>query len=440
MSEWHLLTDDEWHAVVFHATVSEPAPNRRIASLVDRYRREHDRADHAGSYTPEQRRRDALERIAADIAYTELIDRRESGEPVPVSTDTPLVDPDDARLLGTANGAVPDSFSARDHVISARTGLVVKRGRAAITGGLGHWAVPYIDGYLSDEIDVDALERDSRGRTQSIALAALATRLYGLDELVGTDAMSWEQLVDANGADVVATMVTPAVLVSHRNPSDPMAALIDYIGHERVSARRRSPNVDSSVFDAVGDMCSHTVYRRPSTKRWGNRYRLQTIRRRTGDPEPTGSALLGSHDRVVIRRRLSDIRTLVSGEPDRVVVGTAPASHVWAGHRLVRRPQSRRVIQSRRATVKRDQVEEITIHAVASRVDALGYSTSTRLNVDGYAVQISRTARGLFNMRVTTPTGMTLKRGNKSKSAHVVAAIAHIQRVESDRVKRLPTE
>jgi hypothetical protein len=87
--------------------------------------------------------------------------------------------------------------------------------------------------------------------------------------------------------------------------------------------------------------------------------------------------------------------------------------------------------------VKREQVEAITIHAVTSRVDALGYSTSMRLSVDGYAVQISRTARGLYNMRVTTPTGATFKRGNKTKSAHIVAAITHIQRVESDRVNAI---
>jgi len=356
-------------------------------------------------------------------------------------TPLPLFDPDDGRLLSTANGAIPDSFTARDHVVSARTGLVVKRGRAAITGGFD--AIPGGVGnlrddvaYLGGDIDVDALPRDARGRIQSLALAALATRLYGLEELVGTDAMSWEQLIDANGADVVASMVTPAVLVSHRNPSDPVAALVDYIGHERIAARRRSPNVDSSVFDMIEDMSDHTVYRRPSLKRWGNRYRLQTIRRRTGDPVATGGALLASHDRVVVRRRLSDIRALV-GEPDRVVVGTAPASHVWVGHRLVRRPTGRAVVRSRRATVKREQVEAITIHAVTSRVDALGYSTSMRLSVDGYAVQISRTARGLYNMRVTTPTGATFKRGNKTKSAHIVAAITHIQRVESDRVNAI---
>jgi len=437
MSNWHLLTDDEWSAVVFHAVTSEPAPDRRIAALVDQYRLEHDRADHAGSYTPEQRRRDALERIAADIAYAELIERRMNGEALPTSTDIPIVDPDDGRLLSTANGAVPDSFSARDHVVSARTGLVVKRGRAAITGGIDHLRDDVA--YLGADIDIDALPRDARGRIQSLALSALATRLYGLDELVGTDAMSWEQLIDANGADVVASMVTPAVLVSHRNPSDPMAALVDYIGHERIAARRRSPNVDTSVFDMVEEMSAHTVYRRPSLKRWGNRYRLQTIRRRTGDPEATGSALLASHDRVVVRRRLSDVRALV-GEPDRVVVSTAPASHIWVGHRLVRRPNGRAVVRSRRATVKRDQVEAVTIHAVASRVEALGYSTSMRLNVDGYAVQISRTARGLFNMRVTTPTGATFKRGGKSKSAHVVAAISHIQRVESDRSQRIDVD
>jgi hypothetical protein len=90
--------------------------------------------------------------------------------------------------------------------------------------------------------------------------------------------------------------------------------------------------------------------------------------------------------------------------------------------------------------VKREAVEAVTIHAVASRVDALGYSTSMRLNVDGYAVQISRTARGLYNMRVTTPTGATFKRGNKSKGAHVVAAISHIQRVEADRSERIDVD
>jgi hypothetical protein len=257
--------------------------------------------------------------------------------------------------------------------------------------------------------------------------------------------MSWEELVDTRGADVAANMVTPAVLVSHKNPSDPVSALVDYIGAERVAWRSRSPHLDTSVWDDIADMGAHVVVRRPDVKRFTTRTRLSGGRWRSGDPEGTSTALRGHHDRVVIRRKLSDVRALAAGERDRVVVGTAPARYLWVGHRLARRAdtkhQIRRDAQIARKRERSENLqsdgEQLHIAALTTRIASLANGTAATYRIDGYRVRVSRTARGLFNVRVTTPTGAMFKRGDKRRAEHITASLAHIQRVERDRSERI---
>lgn len=346
-----------------------------------------------------------------------------------MSTPEPLFNIEDSRLSSTANGPIPDSYTAGQHTVNA-AGLVVRRGRVAITGCTDHLRDDIT--YLGDHIDVDSLPRDREGRIQSHALAALATRLYGLDELVGTDAMSWEQLIDANGSDAVATMVTPAVLVSHRNPSDPYAAYVDLVGRERLAYVRGLAFTDDSVISDIEDMNGHTVIRRPHLKRPTVRYRLRKAKPRRSDPVGTDRALIGATDRAVIRMRLSEIRKLHRNESDRVVVGGAPSTHIWVGHELVRRGTSmydaRRAVGKARVRLATLATEHIHLAALESRVAGLDRGSSAVYVIDDYRVRVSRATTGHYSLRVTTPTGKTIARTGKPAPRHVVAAFTNIQR------------
>jgi hypothetical protein len=91
-----------------------------------------------------------------------------------------------------------------------------------------------------------------------------------------------------------------------------------------------------------------------------------------------------------------------------------------------------------RIAALRTDGETIHIAALTQRVAAMTNGSAATYRVDGYRVRVSRTPRGLYNVRVTTPTGAEFKRGDKRRAEHVTASLAHIVRVESDRVARSP--
>lgn len=364
------------------------------------------------------------ERIEADTSWASLIERREAGEHCPTPTDRPLIDIDDARLLGTATAPVEDGYTAVKHSINT-AGLVVRRGRVAITGR----ADRCIDGtvYKGPPVDIDALPVDIDGRTQSRGLDAIATHLYGLDELVGTDAISWEELVDANGSDVAANMVTPALLVSHRNPSDPFAAYVGLVGRERHEWNLTLPDIDAHTIDDIAAMSTHTVIRRPSMTKRSSRLTIRA-RRRASDPVGTDSALVSFGDTVVTRRMLSSIRKLAPGEPDRVVVGLAPTESMFVGHRRVGRELSRRTARVNAKARRVSQIEEIHISALHQRVASMDRGTGSTYRIDGHTVRVSRSVRGVWNLRVTTPSGKAVTRTNRTNAQYVVNAVTNIKR------------
>jgi hypothetical protein len=423
--EWHLFTEEDYAQIKARALSGEHLDrwgDNPLDGAALAYRAALSIDPAAGSTSPDQARADRLERIARDAEYAALVEARESGaEPIPTLEALPLIDPDDSRLLGSAMGPVPDSFTARNHEVSARTGLVTRRGRATVSGSMSGERSHPTRGDLYDDIryrgldiDVSSLPRDARGRIDSLALERLATRLYDLPALVGTDCISWEQIIDANGSDVAALLVTPAVLVSHRNASDPFAAYVDLVGRERLEWNKTLPDIDAEMLEALEDMCEHSVIRSAPVERFRARVRLPIGYRRTGDPEGTERALVAPHDRVVIRRSLSSVRALAAGEPDRVVVGTVPAAYVWVGHRLVARPLTKRAARlaqnRKRRAARAATLERITLHALQSRVEKLERGESVALEVDGFTVRISRSKSGHYAIRGKTPAGHTFKR------------------------------
>src|SRR5512146_3240511 len=129
--------------------------------------------------------------------------------------------------------AVPDRYDAQRHTLKS-DGTVARRGRAHVVGAM-HWdeTAPLFGTVASDvrQALAEYLERaDARAdrndahQVDAVTLTRWADALVGahIPRLMGTDAVSWEQVVHAGDG------TTDDARIAHHNPSDPIAAAIPY--------------------------------------------------------------------------------------------------------------------------------------------------------------------------------------------------------------------
>lgn len=351
-------------------------------------------------------------------AWDALVAARESGNaPIPTTEHRPLwpVYPDSIAPTAVAC-PVADPFTARVHD-QMPDGRVTRRGRAAIVGGLrprfqmvwqtdpdtGHRArvrVPIVDAAPADAVARDAsaelrhtmaavelaaVDRNAAGLVQSLALSRIANRIYDLDPLVGTDAMSWEEIT-AGGPDAAAALLT------HRNFPDPVAALVTH----RIHPRAYLPFVDSSVWDDIVTMATHHATYRPTITRHPVRLAIPKGRKRATDPTGTATELRAPHT-----------------DTDRLV---------WIGHRLMARGETVRTQRARARTtaVRRTRATEMQVPNMATgllaAVTHMGRGTAVVIAHQTHRIRVRRDAHGRWDVTVTGPTGQT-RRNNGRRTA-----------------------
>ena len=275
---WELFNDSEW--AILREMVADPSRLGDPVPVIDRttpwgQTRREDRTDWdlwAGavrdyvqetrwaidreSRTPADKRADHLATAAADLALAELIAGRTAGEiPLPgpvgpnhergwtwdgtdwvrvtISHDVPDTDP--------VRSVVPDSWTATQSTRrvsrsnSGRTATVITRhGRPVISAGSRRGTIG-ADGTRGADLPADWVESvpvDRDGRLSAIALTRLADRWAAetgaeletdLPPLIGSECMSWEQIISAGDG-------SPAPAVIWSNPAGPVEAALS-TGH-----------------------------------------------------------------------------------------------------------------------------------------------------------------------------------------------------------------
>jgi len=402
---WELLNDSEW--TILREMVTDPVRLAGPVPVIDRTTpwgetRAADISDAdiwAGtvrafisetrwamdreSRTPAQKRADHLATVAADLALAELVAGRTAGDvPLPgpvgpnhergwswdgtewvrvtISHDVPDTDP--------VRSVVPDSYTATVSVRkvtrsnSGRTGtLIVRHGRPVISAGSRRGTIG-ADGTRGADLPADWIESvpvDRDGRLNAIALTKLADRWAfhtgaeletDLPPLIGTDCMSWEEIVNAGDGETA-----PAIIWS--NPAGPVEAALS-TGHLSRSELETAPAVLDGVDparDARAELLTalrstiHTGTVRP-VKRPPVRLRLPMgPGRRSSDPlalDPrTGLPALKRNlkGKMVTYRARSGDPVTVDLETGliRLMAPGPDTEHRWIGHDYWQRPGTR---------------------------------------------------------------------------------------------------
>lgn len=351
--------------------------------------------------------------------WNALIAARESGAaPIPTVDRRPFIDRNPESIAPTSGTqSAPDPFTARTHTVGV-DGRVIRRGRAAVVGSVGRFdrhgrLIRWVthDGrtidhrsidahrYLMADLETRGLDVDANGRTQSLQLARIAERVYGVESLVGTDAISWESIIDGGARELDPRVV-------HMNPRDPF----DAVHTGRLHPLRHSPNVDVSLWESMVELGRFDPVYRPTVTRFPTRIRLPKGRARRSDPIGSDIELAAPH---------SDT-----------------GRFMWIGHRRVDRGQT---VKAARKTARIARVATETV-ALPSTVDGLttliaNMPRESGLTIDGptHRIRASRDRTGRWSIRVTHTDpidGRTVarSRSNIRTSASTVAAIRNLTR------------
>lgn len=311
----------------------------------------------------------------------------------------------------------PDPFTGRNHTLRA-DGTVARRGSAYVhstdpmlafdpDAPKAHLVSAVREVWAEHVEHVYATRHGARGGTRALDLDRMADLiLAGTDvpRRLGTDAMSWEEVVTipvGAFADDVAALMTAL----HLNYTDPWDAAREVFGIPR-------PNTPGAV------ACAHTMIVRPNVTRRGSRVSVTMGRKRTNDPvdvltTPRESAPSYCHAFGVL--------ALVAPAADR--------EHRWVGHVLVKRPATYRARRgAKRAATRKRATIALTIDRVESHAASLAPGTSTRFACDKLTGTIARAQSGAWSVRVTRDDGKVITRSTLRAARYVRNVIANAAR------------
>jgi hypothetical protein len=306
---------------------------------------------------------------------------------------------------------VPDPFSSRVHAMRA-DGTVGRRGRSHVVGSWA-WSSSTdesaqtdprlaLANYLARLAPMNVL-----GQVDGLTLSRAADAILNganVPALIGTDVMSWEQVVTipvGAFADEMETLMTAL----HLNYTDPWDAAREVFGIPR-------PNTRGAI------ACAHDMIVRPSTAKRTARRSVTMGRKRAGDPV----------DHFTTPRETAPSHCHAFG----VVALVAPAhdrEHRWVGHVLVKRPAvhaTRRA--ATRARVKRAATIVLAVDEVETHAASLAPGTSTRFACDTLTGTIARAQSGTFSVRVKRDDGKVITRSTLRAARYVRNVIVNASR------------
>ena len=332
---------------------------------------------------------------------------------------------------------VPDAYDEVRSVMRP-DGTVGKRGRAVISYDPRALAVPSLpfkpralSGYaavpgatlreyaerrsMMVAVELrDTLHRDRDGRVSTIGLDRIAERVYNVPRLVGSEHLSWEQMMSSDDPDVVAET---GAAVAHLNPADPVVAAERYLGlslprdhgarHVKVYKPHVSITPPARVTPGIGN-------------RQGKRVELFALprgRARGGDPVGTVTTVLSSWSTTATVHRLA--------------APSADINYRFIGHALVKRPEPRtgNVTRKRATRVKRERetIAAPTREHLTAIVRAIAPGTSVIVRYRDHDIRVSRHAEHRrYSLRVKLSDGRTVARSNRRTAATTAATIANL--------------
>ena len=401
-----------------------------------------------------------------DLQRAELRAAIREREGLPRIADVPAepiaVQCDESTDAPNAMSRVPDSYES---VRSAMRpdGTVGKRGRAVISADPRAFdlpSFPNLDGttgyhgpnetligplidycerrslMVAHELHGIATDRD--GRYSTIGLDRIAERVYGIPRLVGSEHVSWEELLSVSDTDDAAEL---ASAVAHLNPSDPIAAAEVWLGGtadrdhglrhlkvHRPTVARHPMRCGPGAIGKRGPVREVFALKR-GRERSGDAVAFSTIATRT-------THLFAPADSVAARTFVpgtverDDTGRIIGRTADRMAVRSGEPSGRFIGHTRHDRPTVQRNVNRKRARVARRAAETIaapTREHLNAVVRAIAPGTSAVVRYREHDIRVSRhSEHRRYSLRVKLADGTTVARSNRRTAASVSATIANV--------------
>jgi hypothetical protein len=383
-------------------------------------------------------------RKIADYEWRQSIADRDAGYAATLPVDPPAwardpeMVPDAPRVIAP----VPDPYTTRVHEMRA-DGTVGKRGRAHVVGNTV-WTSPLDTVVGPREALASYLlrigKRNTLGQCSTIELSRAADAVLGskaLPALIGTDVMSWQEVVHAD-----ETSTSDA---TWHNATDPYDAArqcgygpdLDQLARAHVTYRVKSyrprfagvriPRAYGIAHADTGADIADTARRdsvtvRPIVKR-DTRERLPKPRLRKSERDayrPLATAPAYCHAFGVVA--LAGPTGRADAEPG--FIGP-PLPVVRVGHRLMTRGATHAVKRATtRATVKRAATIELAdADAVARHAAALVPGARIRWTIGAVSGTLARAETGSYSVRVKRDDGRTVTRSSLRAPRYVASVI-----------------
>lgn len=311
----------------------------------------------------------------------------------------------------------PDPFDGQRHTVRS-DGRVVRRGTAYVhaddsaltwdlTAPCAH-EVSAVREVWAEHVETHfAARTGARGGTRGLDLSRMADLILagtGTPRMLGTDAVSWEQVVTVPVGALQADLEALATAL-HLNYADPWDAAREVLGIPR-------PNTPG----AIG--CRHEVITRPTVAKRSARLSVTMGRARRGDPIDTFGAPLETAPAYC---HVFGVLRLVAPGPTRETR--------FVGHRLVARPP----VHAKRRAAKREQVRksrtvDLTLDQIEQHADSLAPGTRARFTCGTLSGTIARADGGAWSVRVKRDDGRTIARSTLRQARYVRNVIANAAR------------